>query len=82
VAQSDKSLGVPLEAFSKVVEAIYDCTFDPSRWQETVGMIAELCRSHYAFLGIIDLENQRNPLFRRPSIAACRGRGNEGYGSR
>jgi len=62
VAQSDKSLGVPLEAFSKVVEAIYDCTLDPSRWQETVGMIAELCRSHYAFLGIIDSKTGRNEL--------------------
>jgi DNA-binding NarL/FixJ family response regulator len=62
VAQSDKSLGVPLEAFSKVVEAIYDCTLDPSRWQKSVGMIAELCGSHCGFLGVLDLENQRNEL--------------------
>jgi DNA-binding CsgD family transcriptional regulator/PAS domain-containing protein len=62
MAPSGPCPDIPVEAFSKVVEAIYDCTFDPSRWQETVGMIAELCRSHYAFLGIIDLENQRNEL--------------------
>ena len=53
---------IPVEAFSKIVEAIYDCALDPSRWQKTVGVITDLCRSHYGFLGLIDLENQRNEL--------------------
>lgn len=53
---------LPLDAFSKVVEAIYDCALDPSRWQETVGVIAGLCGSHYGFLGVVDLEEARNEL--------------------
>jgi DNA-binding CsgD family transcriptional regulator len=53
---------LPLDAFSKIVEGIYDCALDPSRWQETIGVIAELCRSHYGFLGVVDLEEARNEL--------------------
>jgi DNA-binding CsgD family transcriptional regulator/PAS domain-containing protein len=62
MAPSGTCPDLPLDAFSKVVEAIYDCALDPSRWQETVGVIAELCRSHYGFLGIVDLEEARNEL--------------------
>jgi len=29
---------LPLQAFSKVVEDIYDCALGPDRWQETVGV--------------------------------------------
>jgi hypothetical protein len=45
VARTGKCPGIPLETFSKVVESIYDCAFDPNRWQGTVSMIAELSRS-------------------------------------
>ena len=45
MAQKGKSPDVPLETFSKVVEAIYDCALDPTRWQNTIRLTAELCRS-------------------------------------
>ena len=32
----------PLETFSKAVEAIYDCALDPTRWQDTISVVAEL----------------------------------------
>ena len=53
---------IPHETFFKVVESVYDCALDPDRWQETVGMIAELCRSHYGFLGVIDSKTGHNEL--------------------
>ncbi len=53
---------IPLDAFSKVVEEIYDCALDPSRWEGTIGAIAELSRSQYCVLGVIDLENKRIEL--------------------
>jgi DNA-binding NarL/FixJ family response regulator len=53
---------LPLDAFSKVVEDIYDCALDPSRWEGTIGAIGELCRSHYGFLGVVDSETGRNEL--------------------
>lgn len=53
---------LPLNAFSKIVEAIYDCALNPGRWEEIVSVIAELCRSNYGFLGIVDLEEVRNEL--------------------
>jgi DNA-binding CsgD family transcriptional regulator/PAS domain-containing protein len=62
MAQSGTCPDLPLDAFSKVVEEIYDCALDPSHWQETVGVITELCRSHCGFLGVIDLESQHNEL--------------------
>jgi len=51
---------IPLETFSKVVEAVYDCALDPNRWQETIGMIIDLCRCHHGALGVIDLKNVHN----------------------
>jgi DNA-binding CsgD family transcriptional regulator len=62
VSRSIKSPNVPLEAFSKVVEAIYDCAFDPTRWQDTLVLIAELCRSQTCILTIHDLANERYEL--------------------
>ena len=53
---------IPLEAFSMVVEEIYDCALDPSRWEKALGAITELCRSHYGFLGVVDSETGRNEL--------------------
>jgi DNA-binding CsgD family transcriptional regulator/PAS domain-containing protein len=53
---------IPLETFSKVVESVYDCALDTDVWQTTIGMIANLCRSHYGFLGVIDLETGRYEL--------------------
>ena len=53
---------IPLESFSEVVESVYDCALDPSCWQQTIGMIGELFRSHYGLLGIIDLERKRYEL--------------------
>ncbi len=57
MAQSAPFPDLPLGTFSKVVESVYDCALDPTHWPETVGMIAELCRSQYCALGVIDLEN-------------------------
>jgi DNA-binding CsgD family transcriptional regulator/PAS domain-containing protein len=62
MSRSIKSSDVPLEAFSKAVEAIYDCALDPSRWQDTLVLIAELCRSQTCILTIHDLANDRYEL--------------------
>ena len=53
---------VPLETFSKVVEAVYDCALLPNRWQDTVHMMAELCRSQVCILGVYDYANGRGEL--------------------
>jgi hypothetical protein len=37
---------VPLETFSKVVEAIYDCALDPSHWRKVLGILIELSPKH------------------------------------
>src|SRR5262249_14515277 len=54
MARSGTYADVPLETFSKVVEAIYDCALDPKRWQDTVCMIAELCESQTCIMGVYD----------------------------
>jgi DNA-binding CsgD family transcriptional regulator/PAS domain-containing protein len=48
---------VPLETFSKVVEAIYDCALDVTGWPKTISMIVELCRSINGILVVYDLKN-------------------------
>jgi DNA-binding CsgD family transcriptional regulator/PAS domain-containing protein len=53
---------VQLETFSKVVEAIYDCAFDPNRWQGGIGLIAELCRSPTCIIAVHDYSNNRSEL--------------------
>jgi DNA-binding CsgD family transcriptional regulator/PAS domain-containing protein len=53
---------VSLEAFSKVVEAIYDCALDPPRWHDVVRKIAELSVSQVCFLGVHDYTNARSEL--------------------
>jgi DNA-binding CsgD family transcriptional regulator/PAS domain-containing protein len=45
---------VGLESFSKVVEAIYDCSLDPTHWQNTVEMIGDLFTSQRCALGVIN----------------------------
>jgi DNA-binding CsgD family transcriptional regulator/PAS domain-containing protein len=62
VAKSGKSAEIPLETFSKVVEAIYDCALDPNRWHDTVRMIAELLASQRCTLGVHDYVNGCNDL--------------------
>ena len=62
MTKSVKSFGVPLETFSKVVEAIYDCALDPTRWQDTIRLIAELCRSQVCIIGVHDYANGRSEL--------------------
>jgi DNA-binding CsgD family transcriptional regulator/PAS domain-containing protein len=54
MAKSGKAADIPLETFSKVVEEIYDCALDPNRWQNTLCMIAEACRSQWCALGVHD----------------------------
>jgi len=48
-----------LEAFSKVVEAIYDCALNPEHWRETLRLIVELTESEKAAIGITDHEQGR-----------------------
>jgi DNA-binding CsgD family transcriptional regulator len=62
VTKNGERQHIPAETFSKVIGAIYDCALDPSRWQETVGMIGELCRSEYCVLGVLDTRNERIEL--------------------
>ena len=62
MANSGSDLDIPLETFSKVVEAVYDCALDPNRWHDTVRMIAELLRSQRCVLGVHDCANDRSEL--------------------
>jgi len=57
-----KGEDTPLETFSKVVEAVYDCALDPTRWHNTLGMIVQLCQSECCALGIIDYPTGRTEL--------------------
>jgi hypothetical protein len=59
VVQKGKSPDVPLETFSKVVEAVYDCALDPTRWQNAISLAAELCRSDACMIGVHDYANGR-----------------------
>jgi DNA-binding CsgD family transcriptional regulator/PAS domain-containing protein len=60
--RSLKSPEIPLETFSKVVEAIYDCALDPNRWQSTIPLIAELLESQRCVLGVHDYVSGCNEL--------------------
>jgi DNA-binding NarL/FixJ family response regulator len=62
VNRSGKSSEVPLETFSKVVEAVYDCALDPNDWRDTTRLIADLCRSQTCILGVYDYANRRSEL--------------------
>jgi DNA-binding CsgD family transcriptional regulator/PAS domain-containing protein len=48
---------IPIDTFSKVVEAIYDCALDVTRWRETLKRIVELLRSQNCSLEVYNLEN-------------------------
>jgi DNA-binding NarL/FixJ family response regulator len=58
--QNDIRCRVQLEAFSKAVEAVYDCAVDSIKWTDALGRIVELCSCRDGSLGVIDLENVRN----------------------
>ena len=62
------SSGPSLAEFSKVVEAIYDCTLDASRWNDTLRLIAAFTNSCHAGMGIIDHGQKLN--FHRYSAGA------------
>jgi DNA-binding CsgD family transcriptional regulator len=62
VNRTGKSQHVPLENFSKVVEAVYDCALDPTHWDYTVRLIADLCRSQVCLIGVHDYANNRSEL--------------------
>jgi hypothetical protein len=51
-----------LETFSKVVDAIYDCAIDPTRWQDTISVIAELLQSQRCALGVNDYASGHSKL--------------------
>jgi DNA-binding CsgD family transcriptional regulator/PAS domain-containing protein len=61
VAKRSKS-EIPLKTFSKVVEAIYDCALDSTRWQNTIRLIAELCRSPTCIIAVHDYSSGRSEL--------------------
>jgi DNA-binding CsgD family transcriptional regulator len=48
---------IPLGTFSKVVESIYDCALNPSRWTDTADMIAQLVEAEACLLGVHDSKN-------------------------
>ena len=62
VSNSGNCSEISLEAFSKVVEAVYDCALDPNRWHSTVRLIADLCQSQRCVLGVHDYTNARSEL--------------------
>jgi len=45
-----------------VVERIYDCALDPSRWSETLRLIIELCRSQNCSLSVYNLQSRRDEM--------------------
>ena len=49
----------PLEAFSKVVEVIYDCALNPDRWREALRLIGEVTDSPCVAIGITDHAQKR-----------------------
>jgi hypothetical protein len=51
VIRTGKCPDISLETFSKVVESVYDCAFDPNDWPETEGVGGKGCASylHAAF---------------------------------
>src|SRR5262245_26254320 len=53
---------VPLETFSKVVEAVYDCALDHTRWQDTLRLTAELCHAQTCILTVADFAAGRYDL--------------------
>ena len=61
-ADNGRNLNIPLETFSKVVEAIYDCALDPNNWHGTIRLIADLCESQVCILGVHDFANARSEL--------------------
>ena len=62
VTAGSSDLDIPLETFSKVVEAIYDCAIDPNHWHNTIRQIAELVESKVCFLGVHDYTNASSEL--------------------
>jgi DNA-binding NarL/FixJ family response regulator len=62
MAQRGKSPEVPLETFSKVVEAIYDCALDPTRWSNAISLLSELLQSQRCGLGVHNHVNHRDDL--------------------
>ena len=53
---------IPLETFSKAVEAIYDCALDPTRWQDTISVVAELLQSQRCALVVYDYPSGHSKL--------------------
>jgi DNA-binding CsgD family transcriptional regulator/PAS domain-containing protein len=62
VTKNGKPQDATLETFSKVVEAIYDCALDPTRWQNTISLIAQLCRSPTCIIAVHDYSSGRSEL--------------------
>ncbi len=62
MAKRGKSADIPLETFSKVVEAVYDCALDPNRWPDALSMLSELLQSQRCGLGVHDHVNHRDDL--------------------
>ncbi len=60
MANSDTGSDISLEAFSRVVETVYDCALDPNRWRDAIRLIADLCESQRCTLGVHDYANQCN----------------------
>ena len=59
MANSDTKPDISLGAFSKVVDAVYDCALDPNHWHDAVRMIADLCESQVSILAVHDYANGR-----------------------
>jgi DNA-binding CsgD family transcriptional regulator/PAS domain-containing protein len=53
---------VPLENFSKVVEAINDCALDPTRWQDTISVVAASLQSQRCALVVYDYPSGQSKL--------------------
>ena len=51
-----------IQAFSRVVESIYDATMEPANWPETLRLISELTESSKTGMGIVDHAQKRHVL--------------------
>jgi DNA-binding CsgD family transcriptional regulator/PAS domain-containing protein len=62
MANATTQTEIPLASFSKVVEAVYDCALDTTRWHDTVRLIADLCASQICLLGVYDYQTRCGEL--------------------
>jgi len=68
MARSGTHADVPLETFSKVVEAIYDCALDPNGWSNAISLLSDLLQSERCALAVHNYINHTDDFAFRLGI--------------